>query len=186
MKLIREMTVDGKGRGDVVQHSHPDNGVISFTSDSISATTRFILIDISDTTNYPHTGTTYIHLEDIYILIDTSSSADYELRIGFLENVDDTNGDFYSVYNIKGDKKTGQNKEVYLPVYPNGPRMRSSSLASSTISLNDTNYQTDVNLASTLDPGTADTPSGSGDLVLEVIVNAGDLFVNINMSYHSH
>ena len=47
-------------------------------------------------------------------------------------------------------------------------------------------FQTDVNLASTLDPGNLDTPSGDGDLVYRLTVGAGTINLAIEISYHAH
>jgi hypothetical protein len=182
----KEMTVNDEGRGDVVQHAHPNNGTFQFVQHSISASQDFIIVDISDTTNYPHVNTTYIHLENLGINIDADATADYEIQIGFLENVDATDGDFYGLYHIDGSKKVGQNYDSFLQLYPNGPRMRSESVVSSTISTNDTAFQTDVNLATTLDPSTADTPSGSGDMVVRITMNAGSISLILSGSYHTH
>jgi hypothetical protein len=177
--------VNSEGRLDVVEHAHVSNGFIHFEKD-MSASEDLILIDISDTTNYPHIDTSYIHLENIRIHTDSSASADYTLEIGFLDDVDADNGNFYSLIDVDGTKTTGQRKEIFLNLYPNGPRCQTSSIATSEKSLNDTAFQTDVNLASTLDPGTTDTPSGDGDFVLRVTVNAGTVIVGVELSYHTH
>lgn len=46
--------------------------------------------------------------------------------------------------------------------------------------------QTDVNLASTRDPATADTSSGERDMVMRVIHTAGTYTVTLMVGYHSH
>jgi len=181
-----KMTVNSEGRGDVVQHAHPDNGMINFTSADLTASQDFILIDISDTTNYPHVGTSYAHIEWANVQVDSDNNGDYNLSIGYLENVDATDGDYREIWSITRSKQIGNNFSGHFPLYPNGPKCTNGFVATSIKSDNDTNFQTDVNLASTLDPTTADTPSGDGDLVLRVTRNAGTIKVLIQIGYHSH
>lgn len=181
-----DMTVNSEGRGDVVQHAHPNNGFIHFESASLSASQDFILIDISDTVNYPHTLTDYVHLEWLRIHTDaTALTADYSIEVGFLENVDATDGDFHALYDLSGAINLGTSKDVQFNFYPNGARCQASSVANNP-TLNDTAFQTDVNLASTLDPTTADTPSGDGDLVLRLSHTAGNIIIGVEASYHTH
>lgn len=183
-----QATVDANGRRDVVQHSHPDSSYAHCDFDVTAGAGNFdmILIDLSDTTNYPHSNTGYVHIEEIYIDIDSGSSSVYTVSLGFLENVDGTDGDFYEIMHVQGSKDAGLSQKVYKKFYPNGPRCSSSYVVTSDVTLNDTTYQTDVNLASTLDPSTADTPSGSGDLVVRAITTSADIGVEINIVYHTH
>lgn len=180
------MTINSDGRADFVSHAHPDEGTIHFHVDSLAASTNYILIDLSDVINYPHIHTEYIHIDNIYLEIDANASADYKIIIGFLEKVDASKGDRYTAFHLSGTKKTGQNKEIFLPLLPAGMRMKSSSIMTHGISLDDSNYQTDVNMKTTIDPGTADTPPGNGDIICEVIINAGQINLAINLAYHSH
>lgn len=180
------MEVNSEGRADVVQHAHPGNGVFHFKADDLTASQDFILIDISDTINFPHVETGYVHLEWFAYEVDASNNAAYELSLGFLENVDGTNGDFCEVYHIGGSKASGQTKDVVLPFYPNGPRMVGGSLITSTTVQNDTAFQTDVNLASIIDPTTPNTPSGNGDVVLRVVITTGTITISMNGAYHTH
>ncbi|MHA2329811.1 MAG: hypothetical protein ACXACR_14945 [Candidatus Hodarchaeales archaeon] len=182
----RDLVTNSEGRLDVVQHSHPNNGIIHFHIEDVDTTSRFILIDVSDITNYPHDSNTYIHLEDLDVQIDAAAAASYEIELVFLENVDATDGDEYMVWHTSGTKQTGQNKEIYLNWYPNGPRCRSLSVATHSISLNNVNYQTDVNMRTVLDPTTADTSPGAGDIILVITIAAGSINCSVNLSYHAH
>jgi len=178
--------LNSNGHLDAVNHAHPDSGMLNFFVAGISASQDFIIIDISDTTNYPHVSTNHAHLEFVNISIDSDSSGDYLISLGYLENVDDTNGDFTSLWEVSGTRKTGNNFNAYYNLYPNGPKTTSVSVVSANKSLNDTAFQTDVNLASSLDASTADTPSGNNDLVLRITRNAGTFNVAVQLAYHSH
>lgn len=183
-------SVNSEGRQDVVQHAHPNNGYIHFDSGTINSAVEthkdFILIDLSDTANYPHNATDYIHLERIRVHTDPSANAVYCVNIGFLENVDDTNGDFHAITDACANNVTGRAIDIVQEMYPNGPRCTTDFVLSSDKSLNSTAFQTDVNLASTLDPSTEDTPSGNGDLVIRIDCTAGSVDISVELSYHAH
>jgi len=168
-----------------VAHAHPESGHALFRKTFI-ATEDVILIDVSDTTSYPHDFTTWVHTGNVKIDIAGSADADYVVKLGFLENVDATNGDFYEIFEVDGSRKAGNSHSIVVSASPESPRLRASSFVGP-ISLNDTAFQTDVNLRSTLDPtGTVATPSGSGDMVMRVTHTDGAYTVSMLVGYHSH
>ena len=181
------LTVNSEGRADFVQHAHISNPTIHFSVSSIGGTTeRYILVDISNINSFTHVNTTYVHLENLDVQVDVTANAAYRICIGFLENVDASNGDRFEVWCLSGSKKAGQTKEVFLGWYPNGPRCRSQSLLTSDISRNNSSYQTDLNLPSIFDPSTSNTPSGNGDIIVEAAVTAESIGLSLNLSYHVH
>lgn len=181
------VAINTEGRIEIIQHPHQGFGTLHFHVEGLTAGTyRFILIDISDTTNYPHINTSNAHLDWFEIQVDADVNGDYAINLGFVENVDATAGDKYITKHWSGTKSAGNQLLESFSPFPNGWRMISSKVATHDITLNDTNYQTDVNLPSTLDPATADTPAGSGDVILEIVVNAGEINFSLDVGYHSH
>lgn len=177
--------VDSGGRAGIVQHAHPDTSTIVF-SIALSASEKFNLIDLSDITNWKHTKTDgWAHIENVNVEIDASGSADYVLDFGFLDNVDATNGDFYGLFRVSGNKKIGASKQVNFDYYPNGPRGNLNRVLTNIQSLNDVSYQTDVNMKSTFSSASAITPTGNGDIILNTIISAGSISLTITISYHS-
>ena len=180
------MGVDTLGHADVVRHAHEEGGMINITTPSLSASQDFILIDISDTTNYPHANTNWLHIAWINVGVDSDNSGDYVIEFGFLENVDGTDGDFYPIGSVQGTKTAGNSISGFWAMLPEGPKCKSDSLATSNVSLNDAAFNTATNLATTLSPGATATPSGSRDLVMRVTRNAGSFVVTAQVYYHSH
>lgn len=169
-----------------VAHAHPDSGNFHFEVDLSAGTTRYIMIDLSDTTLWPHDNTTLIHIDWIDIHIDSDNTGDYVISQIFLDNVDATDGDAYTFHKSSGDKTAGNNIDEEMQLAPDGWILLPERLATSVTSLNDTNYQTDVNMATLLDPATVDTPPGSGDYILEAVVNAGNIRIVVSGGYHTH
>lgn len=180
-------SVNTENRLDIVQHAHPDTGAIHFHVDGLTAgTTRYILIDLSDTTNYPHVNTGYVHIDWIEAQVDSNNTGAYKINLGFLKNVDADNGDRQIVKHWSGSRTAGNQLLIFEQMLPAGWRMREENHTTSEISVDDVNYQTDVDLPSTTSPGAANTPSGDGDIVLEVVVTAGEIDVAFDIGYHSH
>jgi len=180
------ITAEEKLGLDIVSHAHGGTGMVHYFKSGITATERAVLVDLSDTVNYPHTGTVTVHMAWFNFDIDPSSDADYVLQIGFVTNVDATNGDFHEMFKVSGTRKAGNAKGGFFPMSPQGPAASAAKIVTSVKSLNDVAFQTDVDLYSTLDPNTADTPSGNGDIVYILTMNAGTVNLGIELSYHGH
>lgn len=178
--------VDPLGHADVIRHAHEEGGMINFTSPALAASQDFILVDISDTTNYPHANTDWLHIAWINVGIDSDNSGDYIIEFGFLENVDGTNGDFYPIGSVQGSKSIGNSASGFWAMLPEGPKCKAESVTASTTVLNDTAFNTATSLATTLSPGAIATPSGERDLVMRVTRNAGSFVVTAQVYYHSH
>lgn len=175
------------GSVSTIEHSHADQGTFHFYAPGVDASTDYILIDLSDTTNYPHDNTTIIHLDWICWDIDASTTpaAAYMVGWGYLDNVDATNGDFFRFHHIAGTRTTGLLQEDCIIINPNGWIGNGQHVTGHT-SIDDVGFQTDVNLGSTLDPGTADTPSGDGDIATRSTVTAGTIDITLSGGYHTH
>lgn len=176
---------DASNHIDVIAHAHPEGGYFNLEVD-LAVSTDFILIDISDTVNYPHENTDSIHLAWLLVGVDASATANYDISIGFLENVDGTNGDYHEVFRTSGSKNVGQNKFDLLRTAPDGPWCKSSKTVSSLINTDVAAFNTGTNLKTTRSPGSIATPSGDRDLILRVTMTAGSIMLNVSGNYHSH
>ena len=181
-----KVSVDDNGHIDVVSHSHPEGGIIHFVSGDVTSNTDFILLDISDTTNYPHLYTGAAHVGWITFETDTSSSANYHLQFGFIDNVDGTNGDFHEIHRISATQKDGLSGQYFFPMNPEGIFCKAGKYLSSVNSLNDTSFNTATNMRSTINPSTANVKPGNNDLIMRIIVNQGTVNLAFDFNYHSH
>ncbi len=125
----------------------------------------FMLIDLSDTTNWKHTETGHINLEYLIIEVDPHANFLGEIKLGFLSSVDAANGDFNNILDIDMARKSELLVEIInfgthgLDCETNhhyGPVIVDSTL-----------FQTAG--ANILGPdGSTSHPSGAGDLCLVV------------------
>ena len=125
----------------------------------------YMLIDLSDTTNWAHSATGHINLEYIIIEVDPDTSFIGEIIIGFLENVDADNGDFYNIIDIDMKRKSDLLVEN-LNFGSHGLDCESNHHYGPIIA-NSTLFQTAG--ADILGPdGSTSHPSGAGDLCMIV------------------
>jgi len=180
------MSVNSDGRADIVQHGHYAESSVHFHIGSLGSNQNYILIDISNINSFFHVNTSYLHLDNMTVQIDGPANATYTLGLAFLENVTSTGADVFEVWHVDGNQIAGRSHDFFFPWFPNGPRCKSSFFTSHLVTRNSSSFQLDLNQPTTLDPSTADTPSGNGDLVLITQVTAGSITFSIDMNYHGH
>lgn len=180
-KVVTTETVEGQTSAHFIP-GHVDIEVVHLDIDDIALATDFMLVDLSDTTNWPHTTTG--HIDIAYIIINVSPSTAFagDLEIGFLSAVDATNGDFHGIAEWHLDQKVDQ----FTDTINFGAFELSCELAHwfGPTTANDTAFQTDVNLQGP--DGATSYPSGAGDLVVRVSRTAGNMSAGITIGYRTH
>ena len=169
---ISQYVVDGFAS---TQTMHLDTG-------AVATQTAFMLVDISDTTNWKHTNTDHIIIDHILIEVDPDLTYLGEIKVGFLSGVDATNGDFNQIIDFDMAKKS----ELAIEDLTFGGGFHcQTSTHFGPILANSTLFQTDVDLGGPDDPSTLAYPSGNGDLILLVERTAGEVDVSITMVYET-
>lgn len=185
--LLNTIDFDSNNRLNVVQHSHPTSVDVHLYLTGISASQDYILIDVSDWQSYEQTAdrTNYAHIENLWFDIDADATADYEITIGYLKDVNATAGTLTHLYTISGDKKVGQSRNIFLPLYPNGARMTNGYVVTAD-RYTESGFSSGSKLASTLSPYSATTNCANSDVILRVVMNAGSINLSTNISFHGH
>lgn len=144
-----------------------------------STTTAYMLIDLSDTTNWKHTNTGSIVLEYMVLEVDPGTTFTGEVKLGYLKNVDATNGDFVTLFDV--DMRRAADLLVETIDFGSHGLHCSDAYHFGPTDANNVLYQTDVNL---LGPdGNTSYPSGDGDLVLVVSgADTGNGAVNVSVT----
>jgi len=158
-----------------------DVEVIHLDAEDVVATTGFMLVDLSDTTNWPHTDTGHIDILFIVLTTDPTTTFSGDLQLGFLTNVDATNGDFNEIFELHMEKKP-EPQLVSIQYGSFGIALETDHFFGP-ITANDTTWQTDVNLQGP--DGNTSFPSGAGDMVMLVTRTAGDISVSITVGYRT-
>lgn len=71
--------------------------------EAVAASTPYVLVDLSDATNFPHEDTTGIHLHGLSINTEKASDGVYDIWLGVVTENDATNGtaDWVHVFHLE-------------------------------------------------------------------------------------
>lgn len=167
------------------------NVQVSYSKSDISATSWAVLIDLSDTVNWPHLPGNGIDFSYMSLQVDKPANALGRLQVGVVTRVNATNGDVSVFRGIIFDKDDGAGRidrtenfspsqirtEVVSGLTPN--------LLTSTRILNDTGIQTDIALDSPT--GTANVFPAIGDIVVRFLHTSGGAWnAAISALYHAN
>ena len=166
-----------------IVHSSDANFSIAFGVDDISDKTGFVLIDLSDATNYPHTLTGEIHVDWIHIMIHGDTTSTGTVHVGFISAID---ADHATVHIIAGlaISKLESITEVFKNFTPSAIICKTANHLSGGTELHtdDVTFQNDETVT-----GTYGTPTPAiGDMVL-IIDRAAGTFEHtaVRIGYHT-
>lgn len=181
--------VRGSRYGDQYQMGHGDTFWAVLEKPDLAADEGFILVDLSDTTNFPHSETGKIRVYAIDVNIErgeNAASGEYIVYIGVITEVDDTNGStsWFIILHEETDSESTDNaardhfryhwpEGLDLEIVSDAPAWGISNVGHS----GDTTWQTDVSLDSPV--GDASSPSGQGDLCMYVDETGGTGSISI-------
>jgi len=177
------ITQRGNLYGDAYQMGHGDQFWAVLEKPDLAASEGFILVDLSNTADFPHTETGKIRVYSVYVDIErgeAAASGEFLIDLGVITRVDATNGDtkWVAVMHEETDDEATDNRAKWfyryewaegldLEISGGAPVMGVSNIGHT----NDVTWQTDVNLDSPI--GDTVSPPGVGDLVLYVSETGG-------------
>ena len=171
--------------------------------EAVAASTGYVLVDLSDTTNYPHDNTTAIEVLGIQASVETHGDGIFDLWIGCISEVDADNGsaDWFEVLHCQNRDNASDDSGHYDFVrdYTLGgvnPKGIYTLMVSETHPHYITNitqdgnstWQTDTGLASPAGAAAGATGKpGAGDIVMwaEEVTNGGTLDFCIKVFYRA-
>lgn len=142
---------------------------VALSINDIGATEYGILIDLSDTANYPHNNTGHVNLSAVYINVDRPGSSVGLVQLGVITRIDGTDADIAFVQGVGFEKgsETIINRDRLFSPNRMVCRVESGALtdvATSFITLNDAAVNTGVSLPNAL--GGTSTPE-VGDIIVK-------------------
>ncbi len=167
---------------NVSTHSNHDGTSVSFGVAGVATTTGYVLIDLSDSTNYPHTETGRVDIDWIIVDYLGDNSCVGSIEVGFVASITSSNADWHSLAKAHLDKK-----ETERPIQINfNPQhivcSTAEHLSGGTMFHNDdTTFQDDTALTATY----ATATPAVGDLICKVTLSAGSVGFAISIGYHT-
>ena len=174
------VTKDGR-TSQYVASGFTDTQVVHMDVQNITTLTAYMLVDLSDTTNWAHVETGHIVLEYLIVEIDPDSSFVGEVQVGFLTAVDATNGNCNQILDFDMRRKADLLVET-INFGTHGLDLRVDHWFGPTVT-DSTLFQTDVNLEGA--DGNTSYPSGNGDMVMILNMSAGAVDVSITLGYET-
>lgn len=151
---------------------------IHICADNVSATTGYVLIDVSDTVNFPHQAGDNIYMTGYQISIDSVDAFRGQVLLGFLSRVDAVNGHFRPTHCWFFTRRS---HDVFDSlVFGNQPIRLHTDHYTVVGNATDTTFQTDTALTSPV--GTS--YPGVGDCVMKIVRTAGEVSVGITINYY--
>ncbi len=163
----------------IVSQGHREVFHIHLDAQAIAATEGFMLIDLSNVVNWKHTDTDHIVLEWITLNVNPTTAFRGDVEIGFLTNVDSTNGDLNIFHNYHFEQQAAE-VVIGFSHADHGLDLKTDELFGP-IDTNSAIWQTDVNIQGP--DGNTSYPSGDGDLVMLITRTAGTVDVGISVGY---
>lgn len=163
-----------------ITRAHVEQFHIHLDAESISSSQGFMLIDLSDTTNWPHTNTDHIVLQKVDVVITSGTTFRGGVVFGFLSDVDADNGDFNQILRFPFSQAASSFANNFE--FSGGIDLELDEWFGPTTA-DDTTWQTDVNLDGP--DGATSYPSGDGDFVMFINRTAGTIDVSVTVLYET-
>jgi hypothetical protein len=178
---------DEESSSGFVEHAHSSAGFIHFHLESITASTSYIVIDLSDTTNYFHLKDYLIHLDKFWYRIDADNNASYRVNLWAIDDITSISCTRTMVWSESGEKATDVNLQGDVTMSPYGPLVTKDKIASTMKEAGYEGYNLSTPMKSTIYPSAASVTPGNGDLILEFIMNeANPIEPHFLFAYHTH
>ena len=157
---------------------------------SISATAYAALIDLSDTTNFPHENTARIDLSWLKVVLELASNSVGTVKLGVITRVDGTNGDVSWLF-VVPFTKSGTRRILSINNFaPSQLKLGVTGGALDYAVTNDTSTNVAaINTGTTLDSprGTSTVTPAVGDVVIGYTHTSGSAWdATVSCFYHSH
>lgn len=151
--------------------------------DDIADTTSYVLVDRTDTTNFPHGTDEQIQVDALRVWADKEGTGDWRVEIMVLEEVDASNGATTPMFSAR---IATAGAHYFEKKYGNGgqPVAAAHGLISTGRVAANTAFQNDTALAS---PHTGTTAPGGGDVVATLTEIGGTTVIGatIEVDYHT-
>ncbi len=164
--------------------------------EAVAASTPYVLVDLSDNTNFRHRLTNAVILKSLALHTEKAGDGLYDIWVGVITEVDATNGtaDWIHVFHLESVNNTTDSTDRFaqkvdfhdLDLYVNADTAGSEYILNVTTGIQqagNTNWQTDTGLGSPAGAAAGATGKpGAGDLVVWVEEDSGSGTIDFMIS----
>ena len=173
-------------------------------AEAVDASTAYVLVDLSDTTNYRHTQTGAVEVLGMILSTEKASDGVYDLWFGVISEVDASNGsaDWYQCIHLQASGNSTDSTDRFAAQYDYtcggvNPKGINCDVTSGEVTLGfvtnitqdgSTTWKTGTGLASPAGAaGGATGKPGAGDVVMwcEEVTNGGTIDFCITLFYRA-
>lgn len=163
------------------RHALHRSHTVAALFEGVNTTTGFMLVDLSDTTNWPHTNTNHVVVDGLYESVDPDSSFTGDIYYGWLSAAGTTSSTLNCIRVISLDHNN-RGADTACAFYPDSIECKSGDWFGLS-KTSQTKFQTDTNLKGP--DGNTSYPAGNGDFVALVDRSAGTLDMGLVIKYHT-
>ena len=177
---------------------------VNVGAEASDASVPVVLVDLSDTTNFPHHEDNWINVLGVFGSVETASDGPYDIWLGVISESDATNGtaEWFDVIHCQSPQNATDNLGHFLfsrdyclgGANPDGINCKVTSgatpyLATAQTQAGNTNWQTDTGLLSPVGAaGSTTGKPGAGDIVawIEETGGTGTCDWSLTLVYAAH
>lgn len=178
-----EARVTSDGELTVTSTERERNVVVHYQNASVAATEYSILVDLSDTTNFPHDATGRIDVSWMKIDIEKSAANVIgEIEVGMITRIDGTDADISYLTGLQFLKGSDTNLSEIMNYQPSQLKFAAGRFITN---VTETNVAA-VNTGTTLDSANGSITPGLGDVIIkQAYTSGGNYDFDIEILYHS-
>jgi hypothetical protein len=160
-----------------------------YTTGTITADKYIILVDLDDTTNYPHnSGTSCLNIDSFSLSINFSTNtAEANVKVGVITRIDGTNADIsYLISETSSVQSANESITVFQNFQPSAVKFEVSggAIVGGVTNDKDTNNNS-VNTGLSLDSPTGNVTPAVGDIIVFFDYIADNYNAVVSILYHS-
>lgn len=182
------LATSADGELQITSIEQEKNNLAAYTKQDVSATTYAVLVDLSDTTNWPHDATGRADLSYVSFQVDRASSTVGRLSLGVITRVDGTDADVVFFRGLIFQHGTETFLERAENFAPSQIKCGVSGGATTHLLVAETTGIAAINTATPLDSplGTATVTPAPGDLVVRFQHDNGGAWTGaVSVLYHA-